>query len=136
EQLALSPVQLHGLLERMEVRDLPWDPENEDAPASSLAHEAHWLSAEESALSAETRVLQREAVSRALTRLDERERYILDRRLMAHREEQLSLAEIARHFGFSRERARQLEARALRKVKAGLVCSPLGADWRANRDAA
>jgi Sigma-70, region 4 len=40
----------------------------------------------------------------------------------------VSLADIGRHFGVSRERARQLEARALRKVKDGLARSSLGAD--------
>ncbi|MEI9941635.1 MAG: sigma-70 family RNA polymerase sigma factor [Pseudomonadota bacterium] len=120
----------------MESRDVPWDPEVEDPPSSSLSSEAHWVSAEETALSAETRVLLSKAVSHALAQLDDRERFIVERRLMAHREEQLSLAEIGRHFGVSRERARQLEARALRKIKGELVRSPLGADWRTNRHAA
>ena len=36
---------------------------------------------------------------------------------MADREDELSLAEIGRRLGVSRERARQLEARARRKLK-------------------
>ncbi|HEX4340594.1 MAG TPA: sigma-70 family RNA polymerase sigma factor [Polyangiaceae bacterium] len=124
EQLAISPLKLDGLLERMASRDVPWDLETEGSPSSTVSNDAHWLSAEETALSAETRVLLCEAVAQALSRLDDRERYIVKRRLMAHRDEQLSLTEIGRHFGFSRERARQLELRALRKIKAGLVRSP------------
>jgi len=136
EQLALSPLKLDGLLERMESHDVPWDPETEDTPSSSVCNTAHWLSVEEITLSVEARVLLCKAVSQALSQLDDREQYIIKRRLMAHRDEQLSLAEIGRHFGFSRERARQLEARALRKVKVGLVRSALGDDWRTNQDAA
>jgi len=40
---------------------------------------------------------------------------------MADPEDVLSLAEIGRHFGVSRERARQLEARTKRKLRALLA---------------
>jgi RNA polymerase sigma-32 factor len=53
----------------------------------------------------------------SLKHLDKRERYIVEKRLMADREDELSLAEIGRRLGVSRERARQLEARARRKLK-------------------
>jgi RNA polymerase sigma-32 factor len=47
--------------------------------------------------------------------LDDRERFIVEQRLMA--DEETSLAEIGRQLGVSRERARQLEARAKAKLK-------------------
>jgi RNA polymerase sigma-32 factor len=53
----------------------------------------------------------------SLKHLDKRERYIVEKRLMADREDELSLAEIGRRLGVSRERARQLEARARRKLR-------------------
>jgi RNA polymerase sigma-32 factor len=56
-------------------------------------------------------------VKSALSELDDRERYIVEKRLMADREDELSLAEIGRQLGVSRERARQLEVRAKRKLK-------------------
>jgi DNA-directed RNA polymerase sigma subunit (sigma70/sigma32) len=40
---------------------------------------------------------------------------------MADPAEEMSLADIGRHFGVSRERARQLEARAKRKLGASIA---------------
>ena len=60
------------------------------------------------------------AVALALRELDPRERLIVDARHLADREDELSLAELARRMGVSRERARQLEARALRKLREAL----------------
>lgn len=56
-------------------------------------------------------------VHAALDKLDPRERYITERRFMADTEDIQSLAELARYLGISRERARQLEARAKSKLK-------------------
>ncbi len=60
----------------------------------------------------------RGAVGLALAELDPRERYIAEHRLMADHAEELSLAEIGRVLGVSRERARQLEARTKTKLRA------------------
>jgi RNA polymerase sigma-32 factor len=51
----------------------------------------------------------------ALDSLDRRERYIVEQRIMG--EDDVSLAELGRRLGVSRERARQIEARAKRKLK-------------------
>jgi DNA-binding CsgD family transcriptional regulator len=51
----------------------------------------------------------------AMRALDPRERYIVEQRMMA--DDELSLAEIGRRLGVSRERARQLEARAKKKLR-------------------
>ena len=50
----------------------------------------------------------------ALSSLDARERYIVEQRILA--DEGVSLASLGRKLGVSRERARQLEARAKRKL--------------------
>jgi len=54
----------------------------------------------------------------ALSRLDARERFIIEQRVMNDRP--MTLKELGEHFGFSRERARQLEIRARDKLKAEL----------------
>jgi RNA polymerase sigma-32 factor len=54
-------------------------------------------------------------IAEAMGRLDERERHILEARIMG--ESKPTLTEIGSHFGFSRERARQLEIRGLKKLR-------------------
>ncbi|GFE56390.1 RNA polymerase sigma factor RpoH [Geobacter sp. AOG1] len=66
----------------------------------------------------EGRLLQTEIAS-ALTFLNEKERYIIEHRITA--DEPLTLQEIADHFTISRERVRQIEEGALRKMKVALT---------------
>ena len=70
-----------------------------------------------------------EAVRDALTILDARERYIVEHRLLADRDAELSLADLGRSLGVSRERARQLEERAKRKLRERIASRPGTADW-------
>ena len=67
----------------------------------------------------------RQAVALALTVLDDRERLIARKRLMD--EEPMTLADLGREIGVSRERARQLELRAKRKLAAALEQSGITA---------
>ena len=78
----------------------------------------------------------RDAVSEALGGLDPRERYIVEKRLMADNDEELSLADIGRDLGVSRERARQLEARAKKKLKTRITELSRGNGWLDVHDAA
>ena len=63
----------------------------------------------------------------ALARLDQRERYIIEMRVMS--DKPMTLKELGEHFGFSRERARQLEIRAKEKLKQELHALALEIDW-------
>lgn len=65
------------------------------------------------------RELLRRQVSAVLAGLSEKERFVVEQRISA--EEPLTLQEIADHFGISRERVRQIEENALRKVRAALL---------------
>jgi RNA polymerase sigma-32 factor len=60
----------------------------------------------------------RSRVRGALERLDPRERFIIESRLL--NEKKVTLKSLGEHFGFSRERARQLELRAMEKLKQAL----------------
>ena len=67
----------------------------------------------------EQRVLRKE-VDNALNSLDSRERYIVENRLLQNKEDEMTLAALGRELGVSRERARQLEVRAKKKLRAQL----------------
>ena len=62
-----------------------------------------------------------EGLRKAFEQLDERERLIVNFRWLADPEDELSLADIGRTLGISRERARQLEARARDRVARALA---------------
>jgi RNA polymerase sigma-32 factor len=66
----------------------------------------------------EAALLQRE-VGKALERLNEKERYIIENRVVA--DTPLTLQEIADHFVISRERVRQIEEGALKKLRTMLT---------------
>jgi RNA polymerase sigma-32 factor len=51
--------------------------------------------------------------------LNEKERFIIERRITS--DEPMTLQEIATHFSISRERVRQIEEGALKKVKNSLL---------------
>lgn len=61
-------------------------------------------------------LLRRTKVRKALAHLDERERWIVENRLMSEFEDKATLSDVGVRFGFSRERARQLELRAIDKL--------------------
>jgi RNA polymerase sigma-32 factor len=96
-----------------------------DAAVSDDSTTTHLARLPSSAPSAEDNVGQqqvREQVTRAIAdvidHLDERGRYILENRLVS--EDPMSLAQIGKHYGISRERARQLETRVKQKLKKAL----------------
>ncbi|MBF0610653.1 MAG: RNA polymerase factor sigma-32 [Magnetococcales bacterium] len=63
-----------------------------------------------------------QALYQALDQLDERERTIVEARLMTEKE--ATLEELAQRYSISRERVRQIEKRALEKLRAYLQSSP------------
>lgn len=61
----------------------------------------------------------KQQVVKALEGLSEKERYVIEKRVTS--DAPLTLQEIADHFSISRERVRQIEERALEKVRQILV---------------
>jgi RNA polymerase sigma factor (sigma-70 family) len=80
------------------------------------------LVADASALSPEAAVINgqmAEEVERAMARLNDREREVLRLRYGLGLDRELTLAEIGRRLSISRERVRQIEAKAVAKMRRG-----------------
>lgn len=123
ERMGVSPKKLRTMLGRLESRDLSLDAKAFDDSATTLLDTlvADDVPADRVLDEREQQDSLRDVIGKAIANLDERERYIVEQRLMADAEEQASLAEIGRTLGVSRERARQLESRAKGKLKSYLM---------------
>ncbi len=76
------------------------------------------ISQEETLGVAEEHSMVRSRVHDAMKTLNDKERYIVQHRLLA--DDPQPLQEVGDHFHISRERARQIESRVMRKIKTGL----------------
>lgn len=119
QRFGMSEPQVSAMLRRLEGRDVSLDSKVFDDSMTTLVDtlESPNQSQEDGMLGGQIRDRARHAVRSALGTLDPREKFIAEKRLMADSEDELSLAEIGRRLGVSRERARQLEARAKRKLR-------------------
>lgn len=119
EQFNVSPTQIASMLRRLETRDLSLDGKVFDDSSTSLVDTlvAPDPDQEDDFVSDQRQTVVKRTVRNALGSLDKRERFIVEHRLLADAEDELSLAELGRRLGVSRERARQLEERAKRKLK-------------------
>jgi RNA polymerase sigma-32 factor len=127
-KLKVKPAEVAEMTQRMLARDLSLDAPVGDGGNTHVEFVAGKNPSQEDALSlAQEQAMVQSRVSSALTRLDDRERYIIEMRVMT--ETPLTLKELGVHFGFSRERARQLEIRALEKLEQELHALPAEIDW-------
>lgn len=120
-RLHVKPSEVREMEQRMGGRDLSLDaPMGEDGGnthvdfvvSGAIAQDDEFADREEAGLISAH-------VKTALMRLDPRERFIIEQRVMNDRP--MTLKELGEHFGFSRERARQLEIRAKDKLKGELA---------------
>jgi RNA polymerase sigma-32 factor len=120
ERFETTEEKMEHLLHRLDARDVAFDaPMRSDGDATLLEMTPTDIQGPEEITSGvELDALRRESVREALEVLDKRERFILEQRYMGDSE--VSLADLGRALGVSRERARQLEARAKEKMKARL----------------
>jgi RNA polymerase sigma-32 factor len=118
QRLEIDPSELRDLLARLECRSVSLDSlaghESETCVADTLAsgedpEERYFRGCRFDVAAA--------AVTVAMRTLDARERFIAEHRFMAAAPDELSLAQIAREWGLSRERVRQLEERAKHKLE-------------------
>jgi RNA polymerase sigma-32 factor len=124
ERIGQTVEKTKELTSRLEARDVSLDVQQHEEGRMTLldALQDGGQNQEERFFEEERRDALKDALASAVASLDDRERFIVEQRLMA--DEETSLAEIGRQLGVSRERARQLEARAKAKLKkqlAGLV---------------
>jgi RNA polymerase sigma-32 factor len=120
-KLNVKPAEVREMAQRLDGRDMSLDaPLGEEGGASHLDLVAGEGLGQDEALSErqEQRSLA-DRVRQALERLDPRERFIIEQRVMT--DAPLTLKDVGDHFGFSRERARQLEIRAREKIRGDLA---------------
>jgi RNA polymerase sigma-32 factor len=117
ERFGVTPDKMRMMMRRLESRDVSLDQTvYDDSPVSLVETMPGAGDDQESSLAQSERKNVIEARLReAIGTLDRRERYIVEQRFL--RAEERSLAAIGRELGVSRERARQLEARAKRKLR-------------------
>jgi RNA polymerase sigma-32 factor len=136
-EMKVSRTQLDSMLRRLESRDVSLDAKLfEDSNGSLVDTLVSPNDSQDYKLTHdETQRHLRGVVSGALSGLDSRERYIVESRLIADEEDRLSLADIGRALGVSRERARQLESRAKLKLRNQLLAMPDSAkpEWLTDR---
>jgi RNA polymerase sigma-32 factor len=119
-KLNVKATEVREMEQRMGGRDLSLDaPIGEDGDSTHMDFvESESVSAVDEVADRQEAQMTRERVRQAMLRLDPRERFIIEQRVMG--DEEMTLSELGEHFGFSRERARQLEIRAKDKLKLAL----------------
>jgi len=123
ERFGAPAEKVLSMARRLEARDVSLDARVFDDGATTLVDtlESEGISQEEALAESQEQQQLRERLRVAVESLDPRERYIVEVRMMADDDDELSLAEIGRRLGVSRERARQLESRAKKKLRARLL---------------
>jgi RNA polymerase sigma-32 factor len=130
--LKVRPEDVREATRRLEGRDMSLDAPDPDGGSSHLERVPSGGAAPDDQLSsARESERVRRGVASALSLLDERERFIVEQRLMS--DDPASLQDLGSRFGFSRERARQIEIRARGKLRAAL--SPLATEVEVLRPA-
>jgi RNA polymerase sigma-32 factor len=119
ERFGTTPEKITMLAHRLEARDVSLDAKVHDDGGSTVLDTlpGGGPNQEDQVLSQERTSAVHACLHDAIEKLDPRERFIVEFRIMADRPDELSLAEIGRRLGVSRERARQLEARAKQKLR-------------------
>ncbi len=129
KKLKVKPGEVEEMTQRMEGRDLSLDaPMGDDGSYTHVDFVVgHGPSQDHELSTAQEQTMVQGRICDALGRLDQRERYIIEQRVMS--DKPMTLKELGEHFGFSRERARQLEIRAKEKLKQELHALATEIDW-------
>lgn len=127
ERFDTTEKKMANMLKRLDSRDVSLSAPLFDDSGATLqdALESDFDDSETQYIGEERQRLLEEHLGGALEHLDQRERYIMEERYM--KDESVSLAALGRELGVSRERARQLEARAKKKLKKSISSLQLDA---------
>jgi len=124
KQLGVKPEEVVEMETRLSGQDVSLEPiaEDEEDKFSPIAYLRADVSTEPSAMleRKEYDRLQDEGLRDALAALDERSRNIVARRWLAEEGEAQTLHELAAEYGVSAERIRQIEVKALQKMRGTL----------------
>ena len=139
ERLQMSAARVDDLVAHLDQRQVSFASltfERRGAMEDPLC--AKDASPEQAIMNAHDQRFVREAVRELITDLSARERRIVDRRLMADAEAVLTLEQLGREFGVSRERVRQLEAclKCKLAIRFRALSKIAGGDWWAPEIAA
>jgi len=119
KKLKVKASEVVDMQQRLEGRDCSLDATVGDGTSTYLESTASDGEPQDEELArAEEQTLIARRIADAMGRLDPRERHIVEARIMGEGKERLR--DLGQHFGFSRERARQLEIRALEKLRRDL----------------
>jgi RNA polymerase sigma-32 factor len=123
ERFGMSREKMVEAIQRLESRDLSLDLGVLDGTGVSILDtlRAPECDQEQAYTAKQDRGRIKNVVRSALDVLDSRERVVVECHLMTDCEDEMSLAEIGRQLGVTRERARQLEVRAVRKLRQRIV---------------
>jgi len=112
---------------RLKAHDLSLDDSIGDRSRDSFADTLKDNAPDQEEILSELEELEdlKEWADQALESLNPREKYIVEKRILS--EEPVTLKELGKHFGITRERARQIERSALEKLKGNYLRSQLAA---------
>ena len=121
KHLGVPPEDVRQMESRMALYDEPFELDADDEEGYAPSQYLDDPDIDPAALVEENNFVrnQRERLTAAFMNLDDRSREIVEQRWLS--EKKATLHELAKHFGISAERVRQLEQNALKKLKVGFV---------------
>ena len=126
-KINVSENEVIDMAARLKAHDLSLDDLIGDRSRDSFADTLKDSAPDQEEILSELEELEdlKEWADRALESLNPREKYIVEKRILS--EEPVTLKELGKHFGITRERARQIERSALEKLKGNYLRSQLAA---------
>lgn len=127
QKINVTEDEVIDMAARLKAHDLSLDDSIGDSSRESFADKLRDESPDQEEILSdlEARLDLKLWTHRALQSLNEREKYIVENRLLS--DAPLTLKELGKHFGITRERARQIERAALKKLKSNYLSSELAA---------